>query len=57
VVRDEMKFLNAEDKRWMLSRTIESVAVCVVSSPPLVGLEALRYGPTKRVWPSIRLYE
>jgi L-fuconolactonase len=25
VVRDEMKFLNAEDKRWMLSRTVERV--------------------------------
>ena len=25
VVRDEMKFLNAEDKEWMLSRTIERV--------------------------------
>jgi predicted TIM-barrel fold metal-dependent hydrolase len=25
VVRDDMKFLNAEDKRWMLSRTIERV--------------------------------
>jgi predicted TIM-barrel fold metal-dependent hydrolase len=25
VVRDEMKFLNAEDKRWMLSKTIERV--------------------------------
>jgi len=25
VVRDEMKFLNAEDKRWILSKTIERV--------------------------------
>jgi predicted TIM-barrel fold metal-dependent hydrolase len=25
VVRDEMKFLNAEDKQWMLSKTVESV--------------------------------
>jgi predicted TIM-barrel fold metal-dependent hydrolase len=25
VVRDEMKFLNAEDKRWVLSKTIERV--------------------------------
>ncbi|MGA2119801.1 MAG: amidohydrolase family protein [Bryobacteraceae bacterium] len=25
VVRDDMKFLNAEDKRWMLSKTIERV--------------------------------
>jgi len=25
VVRDEMKFLNAEDKSWMLSKTIERV--------------------------------
>jgi L-fuconolactonase len=25
VVRDEMKFLNAEDKRWMLSKTVETV--------------------------------
>ena len=25
VVRDDMKFLNAEDKRWILSRTIERV--------------------------------
>ena len=25
VVRDEMKFLSAEDKQWMLSRTVESV--------------------------------
>ena len=25
VVRDDMKFLNAEDKSWMLSRTIERV--------------------------------
>jgi predicted TIM-barrel fold metal-dependent hydrolase len=25
VVRDEMKFLNAEDKHWMLSKTIERV--------------------------------
>jgi predicted TIM-barrel fold metal-dependent hydrolase len=25
VVRDEMKFLNAEDRRWMLSGTIERV--------------------------------
>ena len=25
VVRDEMKFLNAEDKRWMLSKTVERV--------------------------------
>jgi predicted TIM-barrel fold metal-dependent hydrolase len=25
LVRDDMKFLNAEDKRWMLSRTIERV--------------------------------
>jgi L-fuconolactonase len=25
VVRDDMKFLNAEDKRWMLSKTIEKV--------------------------------
>jgi L-fuconolactonase len=25
VVRDDMKFLNAEDKRWMLSQTIERV--------------------------------
>jgi len=24
-VRDEMKFLNAEDKSWMLGRTIERV--------------------------------
>jgi len=25
LVRDDMKFLNAEDKRWMLSRTVEQV--------------------------------
>jgi hypothetical protein len=25
VVRDEMKFLNADDKSWMLSKTIERV--------------------------------
>ena len=25
VVRDDMKFLNAEDKRWMLSKTVERV--------------------------------
>jgi len=25
VVRDDMKFLNAEDKSWMLSKTIERV--------------------------------
>jgi predicted TIM-barrel fold metal-dependent hydrolase len=25
VVRDEMKFLNDEDKRWILSQTIERV--------------------------------
>ena len=25
VVRDEMKFLNAEDKTWMMSKTIERV--------------------------------
>ena len=25
LVRDEMKFLNEEDKRWMLSKTIERV--------------------------------
>jgi L-fuconolactonase len=25
VVRDDMKFLNAEDKRWMLSQTVEKV--------------------------------
>jgi hypothetical protein len=25
VVRDEMKFLNQEDKSWILSRTIERV--------------------------------
>ena len=25
VVRDEMKFLNAEDKHWILSKTIERV--------------------------------
>jgi predicted TIM-barrel fold metal-dependent hydrolase len=25
VVRDDMKFLDAEDKRWMLSKTIERV--------------------------------
>jgi predicted TIM-barrel fold metal-dependent hydrolase len=25
LVRDDMKFLSAEDKRWMLSRTIEQV--------------------------------
>ena len=25
VVRDEMKFLNAEDKQWMLSKTVEAV--------------------------------
>jgi predicted TIM-barrel fold metal-dependent hydrolase len=25
VVRDEMKFLNDEDKRWMLSKTVERV--------------------------------
>jgi len=25
VVRDDMKFLNAEDKAWMLSKTIERV--------------------------------
>jgi hypothetical protein len=24
-VRDDMKFLNAEDKRWMLSKTVEQV--------------------------------
>jgi hypothetical protein len=24
-VRDEMKFLNAEDKSWMLSKTVERV--------------------------------
>ena len=25
VVRDDMKFLNADDKSWMLSKTIERV--------------------------------
>ena len=25
VVRDEMKFLNADDRQWMLSKTIERV--------------------------------
>jgi predicted TIM-barrel fold metal-dependent hydrolase len=25
VVRDDMQFLNADDKRWMLSKTIEQV--------------------------------
>jgi predicted TIM-barrel fold metal-dependent hydrolase len=25
VVRDEMKFLNADDKSWMLSKTVERV--------------------------------
>jgi predicted TIM-barrel fold metal-dependent hydrolase len=25
VVRDDMKFLNAEDKQWILSRTVERV--------------------------------
>ena len=25
VVRDEMKFLNAEDKRWILSKSVERV--------------------------------
>ncbi len=25
VVRDDMKFLNADDKRWMLSKTVERV--------------------------------
>jgi hypothetical protein len=25
VVRDDMKFLNAEDKSWILSKTIERV--------------------------------
>jgi predicted TIM-barrel fold metal-dependent hydrolase len=25
VVRDEMKFLNADDRHWMLSKTVERV--------------------------------
>jgi hypothetical protein len=37
VVRDDMKFLNAEDKRWMLSETVESLALSggASSLPPL----------------------
>ena len=38
LVQNEMKFLNAEDKSWMLSKTIERVWPFSVRGPPACGI-------------------
>jgi hypothetical protein len=38
VVRDDMKFLNADDKRWILSKTIEQSWPFPAYTQPLPGL-------------------